>query len=447
MKTRNKIVALVEIAVVLCSMFLVALPAIAAEQETQKVTASEVTAASEDDFILEIYGNANEDDCIDMRDYTYTARIICWLEEETTFADANYDGRISVADMTQAGLIILGRESELTLVDSDDRIVTVQKPVERIVTFSLASTETAKILKAEDRVVGVDQVVRDRTVFFPELSKLPAVGAYGGCGGDVDYEKMLELNPDIVIAYPEDVCGVTELVEMLEPAGITVIRLNLLNPIEAVEETKKLGYILDKKDEANEYIDFYEECLKLVEEKAEQLSEEDKPRVYFEMFWDYYTFTGDYVHDILISIAGGRNIAADIGDPEQYIEIDKEWVVEQNPEIIVRAEYYVAQGYEVDDPSEMAAARETILARPELAKVTAIKNGDVYMISYAELIAPCRHFVGIAYMAKWFHPELFEDLDPNAMHQEYLTRFMRLDYDLDEHGVFVYHSEEHPDGR
>ena len=73
MKTRNKIVALVEIAVVLCSMFLVALPAIAAEQETQKVSASEVTAASEDDFILEIYGNANEDECIDMRDYTYTA--------------------------------------------------------------------------------------------------------------------------------------------------------------------------------------------------------------------------------------------------------------------------------------------------------------------------------------------------------------------------------------
>ena len=121
--------ALLEIAIVLCSMFLVALPAtgIIAEQnqEMQEVTASEVTAALEDDFILEIYGNANEDDCIDMRDYTYTARIICWLEDETTFADANYDGRISVADMTQIGLIILERESELTIVDSADRTVTV----------------------------------------------------------------------------------------------------------------------------------------------------------------------------------------------------------------------------------------------------------------------------------------------------------------------------------
>ena len=41
-------------------------------------------------------------------------------------------------------------------------------------------------------------------------------------------------------------------------------------------------------------------------------------------------------------------------------------------------------------------------------------------------------------MAKWFHPELFEDLDPQAIHQEFLTEFQRLDYDLDERGVFVY---------
>ncbi len=41
-------------------------------------------------------------------------------------------------------------------------------------------------------------------------------------------------------------------------------------------------------------------------------------------------------------------------------------------------------------------------------------------------------------MAKWFHPELFEDLDPQAIHQEYVTEFQGLDYDLSEHGVFVY---------
>jgi len=46
--------------------------------------------------------------------------------------------------------------------------------------------------------------------------------------------------------------------------------------------------------------------------------------------------------------------------------------------------------------------------------------------------------VGIAYTAKWFYPELFEDLDPKAIHQRYLTEFQKFDYDVYEHGVFVY---------
>jgi iron complex transport system substrate-binding protein len=29
-------------------------------------------------------------------------------------------------------------------------------------------------------------------------------------------------------------------------------------------------------------------------------------------------------------------------------------------------------------------------------------------------------------------------LDPQAIHQEYLTRFQGLDYNLDEQGVFIY---------
>jgi hypothetical protein len=68
MKTKNKRVVLMEIAVVLCSVLLVALPVISAEQTTQKesVSAGIVTTASEDDYTLDIYGNANEDDTIDM---------------------------------------------------------------------------------------------------------------------------------------------------------------------------------------------------------------------------------------------------------------------------------------------------------------------------------------------------------------------------------------------
>ncbi|MCK4736432.1 MAG: hypothetical protein KAT65_28520, partial [Methanophagales archaeon] len=68
MKTKDKILATVEIAIVLCSMFLVALPAIAADQATQKASANAitVTAASENLALpgQQVYGDANEDDTI-----------------------------------------------------------------------------------------------------------------------------------------------------------------------------------------------------------------------------------------------------------------------------------------------------------------------------------------------------------------------------------------------
>ncbi len=49
-----------------------------------------------------------------------------------------------------------------------------------------------------------------------------------------------------------------------------------------------------------------------------------------------------------------------------------------------------------------------------------------------------RFVVGVAYLAKWFHPTLFSDLNPQDIHQEYLTDFLCVDYDLEEHGVFAY---------
>jgi iron complex transport system substrate-binding protein len=60
-------------------------------------------------------------------------------------------------------------------------------------------------------------------------------------------------------------------------------------------------------------------------------------------------------------------------------------------------------------------------------------------ILYGDVIGATRHFVGIAYMAKWLYPDLFQDLDPHAIHQEYLTKFQGLPEDfMDNHGIFAY---------
>jgi len=97
---------------------------------------------------------------------------------------------------------------------------------------------------------------------------------------------------------------------------------------------------------------------------------------------------------------------------------------------------------DVRDISEFEDTRGEVMSRKVLQYVPAVKEGRVYVIAVHLLSffgdSGCRSFIQLAYQAKWFQPELFEDLDPKAIHQEYLTRFQGLDIDLDENGVFVY---------
>ena len=453
MKTKNKTVALVEIAIVLCSVFLVAIPAIAAEQnqETQKSSASEVTTSSEDDFVLGIYGNANEDDTIDMRDLTYVKLIFFSKKQETELADAKYDGKINPLDFIQIKLIIVGKEKELTYVNLFGEAETVNKPIKRIVEAGAGySAEVLRAIDAADRIVAVNKWVTERNVFFPELSKLPLVGGFGS----PDYEAILNHNPDAVVAYmPQAVHWATQKAEWNEKLpGVHIIALGFVNPPtgnkwtdidkynDLIQSTRKLGYIVDKENEAEEFCDWWGGYFNTIKSRTDELSEDEKPRVFVEWLTDYR-----FVHITrairTVDVAGGRNIAYAVGLPSG--EVDPEWVIEQNPEVVYKTHFYprITDGYGVDDPSDIAATRNSILNRIELANVNAVKNGRVYVIS-AYLTNGPHTIVAIAYCAKWFHPDLFEDLDPEAIQQEYLDRFQHLDYDLDEHGVFAYPSVE-----
>ena len=429
-----------EIAIVLCSLFLVAIPAIAAEQnqEMQKASASTITTASDDDYVLGIYGNGNEDDTIDMGDVVYTKLAIFGKKPKTELCDAKYDGRINVLDVIQTKLIILGKEKELTVIDSTDRVVTVKKPIERLISANSGGTEALRSIKATDKLVAVDYYAAKGGmggVYFPEF-----VG-YPNLGRPLDYEVLFNLQPDLVLLSASTRSDTDyEKIKELDPK-IAVFRHYYTLMESCVDEIRKLGYILDRKDEADEFINFYEGWLNSIEERVKEIPEGDKTRVYYEHgVRDYLTCgcrpgSGIYrvYHDNLIA-AGGKNIFSDLVG---CVNVDPEGVMKRNPEVIIKMGRGV---YGVDDVTVLIDQRDEIMNRPELADVTAVKNGRVYMLSRD--ICCCGglggNFVAIGYMAKWLHPDMFKDIDPKETHQEYLTRFQGLDYDLDEHSAFVY---------
>ena len=439
MKTENKLIALVQIAVVLCSLFLVAtLPAAAITNYESGITNYE--EAAQEDKTLGIYGNANEDDTIDMGDVVYTKLAIFGKKPKTELCDAKYDGRINVLDVIQTKLIILGKEKGLTLIDSMERIVTVKKPIKSVITPKVAVVDMVRSVGAKDKLIAMIHYKTDRYPrYYGDLYHLPGIGSH-------DCESILTLNPDLALMDPYE--SFDRCSDLLEAAGIPVYRVSGHSryPPGATlydygQEVKKLGYIFDNREEAEEFCDWFYGLMDMIDGRVSELSDDEKPQVYFEYHRDYATSSASSYMDCVV-FAGANNIFSDLpASTGRGANVDTEAVIVRDPEIIVTCRGTVCN-YEMDDPSEAEAIREAIMNRPGFDHVTAVKEGKVYILpaSFFPIYggAPSHFFIGIAYMAKLFHPELFEDLDPEAIHQEYLTRFQRIDYDLNEWGVFVY---------
>jgi iron complex transport system substrate-binding protein len=397
--------------------------------------------ANGDDYVLGVYGNANEDDTIDMRDLTYVKLIFFGKKQETELADAKYDGKVNPLDFIQIKLIIVGKEKEITIVDSADRIVTVKKPITEMMVYGQALHQIVRTLKSEDKLVATDRDVQEVwSTLFPELVGLPIWGTYK----ERDYELIYALHPDIFISMVQaplfSVSAVQqEDINKLEPEGIKVILLAHRHPAELLKTVRKLGYVLDQRDEAEEFINFYEGLMDTITERTGELPDEGKPRVYIANTRKYKTSGKGTAYSEYVKMAGGISISADEPslDGLTYVEIDPEWLIKQNPDVFVfRVGYYTIQGYGQDDVSVAKSVQEDVLNSPGLANVNAIQDERVYQFGQATTAAAS--FLCIGYMAKWFYPDLFNDLDMKAMHQEYLDRFQRLDYDVDKQGVFMY---------
>lgn len=403
--------------------------------------------ANASDFTLEIFGNANRDGTIDDLDIEYVKEIISGTSKETEFADANQDGKIDTNDISQIEMIMRGEQDVLNILDGNGKLLAVKTPVNRVIVEYRDSAELMEILDAEDKIIGVTSYISQwNSIEFPKLSKLPTVGKFSS----LDYEAVLSLNPDLLLTF-----GAKTDEKSNNLPGVTVLFLglyipNLSDPSNSsyTNGVMKLGYILNKRNKAEEFIKWRLDWINMIKSRTENIADEDMPRIfnYVNPYEPkiYSTYSSGYKASQMSEIAGGKNIADDlpgfISSSAVTIELSPEWVIEQNPDIIVAQIVLekVAHGYAVDNSSEMAALKENIMNRPELANINAIKTGKVFIMGDSFRNDATGYFIGAAYMGKWFYPDLFQDIDPQAIHQEYLTRFLGWDYDLDEHGVFVY---------
>lgn len=128
-----------------------------------------------------------------------------------------------------------------------------------------------------------------------------------------------------------------ENLQALEDAGTPVILESLVDPDKDIQVMGKLGALMGKEERAQELTGFIEGYQDQIQERIAGVKPEDRPQVFFE--WagkEYYTVSNGNPSDILIRLAGGDNIAKNLGNSTHtYPTVSPEWVVDVDPDVII----------------------------------------------------------------------------------------------------------------
>ncbi|PKL56727.1 MAG: ABC transporter substrate-binding protein [Methanomicrobiales archaeon HGW-Methanomicrobiales-6] len=328
-----------------------------------------------------------------------------------------------------------GKPREVT--DSTGRTVTLYRPLRRVVTFSGESLETLRSLGFDmDKVVAVDKYSYEKETFFPGYQEKANVGSIWS----PDMEKVLILRPDTIILYATiSTAACDDIQRRLEASspGIRVLRFDCFKPATYAGEIRTIASIIDETERGEEFASFYGSTMDRIRDGTAGIPDDEKTRVYFEYWFDYTTVAASAGYNEKTELAGGKNPFA-TGTTE-YPVVDPEAIIVADPEVVVKlaGQGLAVGGYAGHDPEALDAIRSALLDRPGWSRISAVKDDRVHVI-HSDILGGAQHFIGTAYLAKWFYPDRFSDLDPHAIHQRYLTGFQGIDFDLASQGTFVY---------
>jgi iron complex transport system substrate-binding protein len=255
----------------------------------------------------------------------------------------------------------------VTVIDDEGTSVELPAEPDTIVSLTPATTEILFAIGAGDRVVATD----DGSDYPKEAAALADVATFN----NVDVEKVLALEPDLVIAGG---LGFTpaDAITRLRSLKVPVIVVYAPSVDGVYKDIELLGSATGTSDAAEMLTASMRADMQAV---SAAVSSETKPRVYYEVGYDdvsgaIFAPADDSFVAEMVTLAGADAITT--GDPATY-EIPLERLLERDPQIIILGTnpFY--------DPTPAA-----VMARPGWNAMTAVKNKDVRPVRDIEITRP-----------------------------------------------------------
>ncbi len=340
------------------------------------------------------------------------------------------------------------------ITDAAGRQVDLDLPAKRVLVGEARQVSVISALvgkRAFDRIVGWrdDLVTKDLDTYnsylevFPAIADLPRFGYVGN--GTFDLESAIALKPDVFTLNLESLTAAKEsrLEETLAAAGIKLVYIDFRVDPDANTENSiaVLGKLFGGEKRAEELIDYRRAQFARVAERLSAHPELRRPKVYIERAPG---ITGDAVccrtfgpvnFGKMIALGGGHNIGSDFFDTFSG-DLNPEQLVVSDPDIVVvtganwSGQSDVNRFVSIGPGADLAQARKKLSAMMEslpFSSLPAVARGDVHAVWHQFYGTPY-DFVAVQQFAKWFHPEVFAHLDPDATFRDLHERFLPIPF-------------------
>lgn len=214
--------------------------------------------------------------------------------------------------------------SPISLKDDRGQTVQLDSPAVRIVSLAPHITELLFAAGAGEHIVGVGSYSD-----YPAAARaLPQIGSYNG----IDYERLLALQPDLVIAWQSG--NGMRIIERLRRLGLEVFVSEPRELGDIPRTIKQFGELAGTAPEARITALDFEKRLHMLTTTHAELS---TVRVFYQI-WNapLMTVNGHQIISQVIQLCGGENVFARL--PGLAPQIGLEAVLAANPEVIIASE-------------------------------------------------------------------------------------------------------------
>lgn len=343
-----------------------------------------------------------------------------------------------------------GQHTE-TITDVLGRPVTLNLPSARILLGGQRLLYTTALLNKDDptaRVVGWpdDLLQNDPDTYqrylarFPRIAEIPVTGE--ATDGSLSVEQAIGLRPDVFVlsAATFDAARDAGTVDRLQAAGIpTVVVDYFVDPIRnTVPSVQLMGKLLGRTTDADRYVSYYRSAVQAVQARLAAARQPPTPA----FLWrapGYYDCCSTFARSnlgALVTFAGGDNLGDSVLNTKQGT-LSPESVLSHNSPVVIAtgadwapggpaaAGTFVPLGYNEAPARARDQLRAVVDRQAGFSNLKAVQTGRTYVVWHHFYDSPY-NYLAIQWFAKWLHPDLFPDVDPDAGIRELHDRFLPI---------------------